>query len=125
MNITLTPELEDQLLEVEAQLEWEAFQPEKDTIEWYDKYFIDYCDLGSPSTRPNYYRGVWAEINFWRKEREEFGDDDGWLSILRENWEQSEEDNAQFAKELAEELAAKAGITAGHAVPSLFSGTDR
>lgn len=99
-------EAADKAAEEAAKFAWEAFQPEEGTIEWYDKYFIDYADLGSPTTRPNYYRGVMAVLAEWRKEREEFGDDDAWLSILRENWEQCEEDTAEFVARVAAEHAA-------------------
>lgn len=114
----------DQAAEAKAKAEWEAFQPKKDTIEWYDKWFADNTvDLGP---RNSEYRARLECLKEWRTEREEFGDDDGWLAVLREQYQDCMIDEAQWAAESAAmESLAEGGLDlsgTGHIIGILFTG---
>lgn len=94
---------EDAAAEAEAKARWEAFQPTEGTIEWYDKWFADTTVDNGPRTSE--YRSRWEYIKEWNQERADFGDDDGWLSVMQENYQMELDQIAEFDLILAEEKA--------------------
>lgn len=96
-----------EIQENQAKAEWEAFQPEEGTIDWYDKFFVDQMDLGSPTCTPTYYRNVKEQLAEWKQEREDFGDDEAWLVVLREQYEQVQADIAEWDAAAAKEKTLK------------------
>lgn len=111
----------DEFLEKLAKIKWDAFQPEADTIDWFDKWFANTTvDLGPRSSE---YRARWSYVKEWRAERAEFeGGDEAWLSILREQYEECLADNARWEAEAAANEGGVDVRDTGHVIGTGFSG---
>lgn len=111
----------DAAAEAAAKVAWEAFQPEENTIEWYDRHFAENQDIrdrpGQP--RSHYYRILLAILDEYKQERADFGDDEAWLSCLRDQYMDTETMTAEFEREGMRE---KHG-NSGHALGNILAGS--